>query len=566
MPTAAKKKSTKRPVQKPKARVTKPEQNPGKESYQSELAHAWYSLGHWEQYQEQTLNETTALTYSAVWACVRLIAQTVACLGWHIFERSENGRERLPVEDDIAWLLDMQASPEMSAFECRQVLVHDALLGGNGYAEIERNGRGDPVWMYRLCPERVHPERTLSGRLVYRITNDGREDSYLFPEQIFHLRGLGADGLVGYSVIEMAKRTLKLGMDQERFGSSFFSKGPMPGGILKLPGNVKKEERDEAKKSFQKAYGGAKNAGNVITVSGGMEFTPLSLPNSDAQFLESRRFSVEEVCRWYGVPPHKIADLTRSTNNNIEHQAIEWVQDCLLPWCRRLETEANIKLFGRVNRGKRFTVLNLNTLLRGDNATQTETVTKKVNSGLMTVNEGRNFFDMNPIEDGDTPLIQGAMVRLDTIVDPPEPPPPVSIQPPTEEPKPTEDDSVEAKWQKAVDIVADTIGKLLRVETDKSERAAKAGGWKSWADKFYPIHEDYTSTHLREAFAAAIAVIGVNVSESSLNISAECAAQRHVARSLRELSCGPLAAGNWRMRATYQAKEELRYLAEEKLP
>lgn len=407
------------------ARVTTPADPGDSHAESAALAHAWWSLGLLEQYrEEQPVNHHTALTYSVVWRCVSYISQTIASLGWHVFEEKRGGindkhRFRMPIEDNIAWTLGMQASPEMTAFDWRQVMLKDALTWGNGYSEIEFTRAGKPFWLHRLDPSRVDPDRDETGQLVYHVRSPmGGAEKTLPASQVFHLKGLGPDGLVGYSVIEMARRTLQQAMSQEDYGRTFFRRGPMPGGVLEIPGAVKKEERDAMRKSFEDTYGGAKNAGRVVVLTGGGKFTSMTLPNDDAQFIESRQLSAEDVCRIFCVPQHKAGILTRSTNNNIEHQSIEAVQDCLLPWCRRLETEADVKLFGRVTMGRRFTRLNLETLLRGDSRTQTENLTSQVNNGLRTVNEGRELLDLNPIPGGDTPLIQGAMIPLEQAINP----------------------------------------------------------------------------------------------------------------------------------------------------
>ena len=381
----------------------------------------------------------SSLTYSTVWACVRYISQTIAALSWHVYQRQGEGKERLPLEDNIAWLLGMQASPEMTALDFRQVMLKDALLFGNGYAEIERNGAGKPWWFWRLDPSRVQLMRDDSNRLYYEVRGpEGGPITRLDPAEVFHLRGLGPDGLVGYSVISLARKSIELGQAQEIYGHSFFAKGPTPGGVLEVPGVMKQADREEMRRSFQRTYGGAINAGNVVVLTGGAKFTPLTMSNEDAAFLSSRTFQISEICRWFGVPPHKVSELSHATFSNIEHQSIESVQDCLLPWCRRLEMEADVKLFGTITRGRRYTVLDLGTLLRGDSTAQTETVVRRVQSGLMTLNEGRAYFDLNPVPDGDELLMQGAMVTLDSIVNPPEPPPPPDPQP-VPEPEPEEE-------------------------------------------------------------------------------------------------------------------------------
>jgi HK97 family phage portal protein len=295
-------------------RVTQPADQVG-DGHSAALAYAYEYLGWGDAYREDRITAETALTYSAFWGCVRVILQAISPLGWGVFEkRPDDPRTKLPVEDDVAWLLGMQASPEMSALDWRQVMLLHALIRGNAYAEIERDGFGRPRWLWWLATERVTPTRLDSGRFAYEVDNGVSSPKVVIPpENMFHLKGMGPDGLVGYSVVEMARHTIKLGKQEERFGSSYFGKGPMPGGILKIPGSVSPEAKSQARRSFEETYGGTANAGKVVVLTGGMEFTPLSLPNDDAEFLDSRLFQIEEVCRWFGVPPHKVADLAHAT-------------------------------------------------------------------------------------------------------------------------------------------------------------------------------------------------------------------------------------------------------------
>jgi HK97 family phage portal protein len=496
-------------------RITAPEGGThGKE--EAALEHALWVMGVNSQRHHRRVDANTAMTYAAVWGCVRVIAQAVATLGWHVYETTADGRGKQPVDDNVAWLLNTQPNPEMGAVDFRQVLLKDALLVGNGYAEIERDGYGRPVWLWRIDPARVCVERDGGRRLYYKVDNGRNSDpTSLDPPDVFHLKGPSEDGLVGYSVVAMARRTIGLGLDQERYGSNYFSRGPMPGGVLEIPPGSKKDERDAIRDSFERAYGGAENAGRVVALGGGMKFSPVTISNDDAQFLDSRRFQTEEVCRWFGVPPHKLADLTRSTNNNIEHQAIEFVQDCLLPWCRRLEAEADIKLFGRVNRGRRWTKLNLNAMLRGDSKTQVENLAKLVNGALLTVNEAREQLDYNPIEGGDTPLIQGAMVPLERLLEEPEPAPPASPPkaPPVapKAPKEPPADLAEAFG----DLLSGVYERLLRVEADKARRAHNRGQLRQWAGEFYGTeHRAHVAAALLPVLRAVALAGGLDLAKA----------------------------------------------------
>ncbi len=462
-------------------------------------------------------------------------------------------------DDAISWLLNVQASPEMSAFDFRQTLLVDALTWGNGYAEIERDGYGRAMWLWHIPKDRVCVERDDSGNLYYEVKNSpGRDPTILPPENVFHLRGLGPDGIVGWSPVEVHRNSLKLAMDQEAFGESFFEKGIMPSGILTMPGNVPLDTKRQAKESFQRAYGGSRQAGNVIVISNGMEFNSMTLPNADAQYLESRRFSVEEVARIYGVPPHKIGNMDRATYSNIESQAIEAVQDCLLPWCRRLESEADIKLFGRINRGKRFTRVNLGALLRGDSQTQTTTVVQKVNNGIMTVNEGREFLELNPIDGGDTSLVQGAMIPLAVALE---------AKQPAQQAKPdgSKDNTAKApvpdpeKPAKNVaaafkPILAECYGRLLRVEMDKAKRAANKGQLDQHTKDFYTMDNlDHVVGVLRPVFSAFLLASNSQLDPDEVSIAA---AIRHNERSIKSLLANG-AAVDWSKRAEEQAAFDL---------
>ena len=545
------------------ARVTEPSDpgHSGDGARQAALAFAYHELGYSDLWGETNLNHDTAMTYTAFWACVRAIVQPLAGVSWNIFERKENNpRFRLPVTDDLSWVLGMQASPEMTAFDFRQVMLKDGLTWGNGYAEIERTNGGRVLWLHRLAPSRVELVRDdEDDQLVYVVDNGpGNKKGYLLPENVFHLKGLGPDGLVGWSVVGLFRRSIQLGLSEENYGSAFFDRGPMPGGILKIPKSMTKEQRNEFRRSFEEVYAGRRNAHKVVVLSDGMEFNPASLPNDDAQFLESRTFQVAEMCRIFGLSPHKLADLSRATFANVEELERAHVTDCLLPWARRLESEADIKLFGRVNRGRKFTRLNLDALQRGNSQTQTDTVTKKVNSAILTVNEGREYFDLNPVEDGDTPLVQGAMVPLKRVLE--EPPEPAAPAPaPKEEP----DGDGSAARAAFVPLLAGVYDRLLRVEADKAKRADNKGLLTRHRTEYYG-EKTYEQTGAQIAPVLVGFCVAVGHKPDALRAFAYGLANRHNGRSNSELAHGISAVDRWgirpgqpAVRAEEQAKEHL---------
>ncbi len=356
----------------------------------------------------------SALTHSPVWACVRLISEHIAMMPHRVFVT--DGEKRAVAGDHGAdRLLYRQANPETNAFDFKQALVASALLQGNGLAEIETLRNGDPGALWMIDWERVNPTRMNNGELVHEISNGGAANTWLKPSQVLHLKGFSLDGVVGLSVIAFARQAISLGLAMEHFGAAFFGNGAVPGGVIEwADGAVTPDEWSPSaaknlKNTWKKEHRGAGNNGGIAVLEPGQRFKTVSIPPEDAQFLESRKFSVVEQARWYGVPPHKIGELERSTNNNIEAQNIEYVTDCLMRWAVRLEQEVNAKLL----RGNYYNKINFSSLLRGDLQTRQEYYKTMMDRGVYSINDVLALEDRNPVEGGDLRLVQMNMVSLD---------------------------------------------------------------------------------------------------------------------------------------------------------
>lgn len=365
-----------------------------------------------------TVTEDTALTLGEWWACVNVIARTVAMLPWGVFERTPEGRK--PLMGSVDWLLNNQPNPEMTAFSFREALMAHALNWGNGYAEIQFDGANRPVALWLLTPDRVCPERDEFGALKYKVYQDDGSAIYLEPRQVLHLHGLGFDGLVGYSVARMAARSIGIGIAQDTFGQAFYANGTQFGNFVEIgaglnPGQIKDIE-DELNSKHQ----GPANAFKNRVLPKDSKVHKAGMPMTDAQFIESRGLSVTTAARWLGVPPHKIADLSRSTNNNIEHQGIEFVVDGIVPWTTRLEQEANVKLFSPRAQGRIYTKIIVNALMRGDSKARSDFYRTMTQIGAMSINEVREFEDMNGIGPaGDQHLVQLNQTTLEYLVENP---------------------------------------------------------------------------------------------------------------------------------------------------
>ncbi len=367
------------------------------------------------------VSEDTALTNAAVWACVRVIAETVAALPWRVYRKTPGGREPM-ASHTVDWLLNNQPNHEQTAFAFREVLMAHALTWGNAYAEIERDLSGRVTALWPLTPDRVNAKRTEVGELVYEVSDAAGAIAVVKAADMLHLHGLGFDGLVGYSPVRMAARSIGLGIAQDTFGASFYQNGTAFGGMVEVPASMSKDQISEMETYLNARHKGPDKAFGVRVVANGMKYHNLGMPLQDAQFIESRRFAVTEVARWYRVPPHKIADLERSTNNNIEHQSIEFVTDCIVPWVTRLEQEVNVKLFGVRAVGSVYTKMAVNALMRGDAKSRAEFYRTMTQIGAMSINEVRELEELNGIgAPGDEHLVQLNQTTLERLVQEPSP-------------------------------------------------------------------------------------------------------------------------------------------------
>lgn len=373
------------------------------------------------------IDHDNALMFSAVWAAVRVISETVSMLPLHIYER-ERGKAGSPEtntlrsDHTIDWLISSQPNPETDAGAFWETLISHALTWGNGYAEIERDNAGRIANLWQVTPDRVKPDRTASGRIVYDVNNYSGSNTILDQSSMLHVHGIGYDGLQGYSVIAMAAQSIGLGMAAEQFGSGFFGNGTEPGGVLSHPGKLKTEAYDRIRDSWAERFQGPANARKPAILEEGMKWERITVPPEDAQFLQTRKFQIAEIARWYRVPLHMLAELDRSTNNNIEFQGIEFVIHTIQPWATRIERAINTQLLGPQQRGKMYAKMSLQALLRGDSKSRGEFYTKLFQMGALSPNEIRELEEMNPVPGGDKRFVQLNLATLETAGEQPEQP------------------------------------------------------------------------------------------------------------------------------------------------
>ena len=367
----------------------------------------------------KSVNDRTAMQQIAVYACVRVLSEGIAQLPLHVYEYTDKGKERVP-RHPLYFLLHDQPNPEMTSFVFRETLMSHLLIYGNAYAQIIRNGRGEVMGLYPLMPDKIKADRDERNRLIYKYSrydeqnpNFREQGEIILPaEQVLHIPGLGFDGLVGYSPIAMAKNAIGLAVACDEYGASFFANGASPSAVLEHPGVIKNPER--VREAWHRAYGSG-NAHRTAILEEGMKYTPISIPNNEAQFLETRKFQIEEIARLYRVPLHMIGDLDHATFSNIEQMSLEFVMYTLSPWLSRWEQAMMKALLSDSEKGKYFIKFNVEGLLRGDYASRMQGYSIGIQNGFLCPNDVRMLEDMNYIPDeegGNTFMVNGSMTPL----------------------------------------------------------------------------------------------------------------------------------------------------------
>ena len=368
----------------------------------------------------KNVNERTAMQTTAVYSCVRILAEAVASLPIHVYRYTETGKERV-YDHPLYYLLHDEPNPEMTSFVFRETLMSHLLIWGNAYAQVIRDGNGRVLSLYPLLPDKMEVDRDEQGRLFYTYTRNTDENPNfneygrvrLRQEDVLHIPGLGFDGLVGYSPIAMAKNAVGMTLACEEYGASFFENGATPGGVLEHPGVLK--DPAKVRESWHSVYGGSRNAGKVAVLEEGMKYQQIGIPPEEAQFLETRKFQIDEIARLYRIPPHMVGDLDRSSFSNIEQQSLEFVKYTLDPWVVRWEQSIPRALFLPQEKKQYFVKMNVDGLLRGDYQSRMNGYAVGRQNGWLSSNDIREMENMNLIpeeEGGNLYLINGNMTKL----------------------------------------------------------------------------------------------------------------------------------------------------------
>lgn len=395
----------------------------------------------------ESVTPQSALQLAVYFACLRNISEDVGKLPFVLYELDKTGKTKTRARDHVVYrLIHTAPNPNMGALNFRETMTHYAAGWGRGIAEIVRSGSGAPEALYPIHPGRTSLIRNAQGEMLVKVQssftlngNIATETRYLAPQNYFHLRPLSTDGEVGYSVAGLARESIGLGLAAQKFGASFFGNGATPGGVLKHKGILDDKAYERLRKSWENTHGGAGNSNKPAILEEGMEWEKISIPPEDAQFIETQQFNVEDICRWFRMPPHKVQHLLRSTFSNIEAQNIEYVTDTLLSWCVRWEQEANTKLL-LPSEENRFTCEHIvEGLLRGDSASRAAFYKAMFEMGAYSPNDIRERENLNPIKGGDKYFVQLNLTTLENAGQPKPVESKITVAPPAKEesPQPT---------------------------------------------------------------------------------------------------------------------------------
>lgn len=458
----------------------------------------WFGGGQ-ESESGYQVTPAAALTYAYVWQATLIISGDVAGLPLNVYDRGGDDTREVNQDHPAYWLLNMDASPWMSGRTLRETLTAHALLYGNGYALIARRA-GVPIGLSPLLPDRTEC-LVEDGAVVYKSRIDGNRQPVTYrAEDVLHIKGLGFDGLCGYSVVTMARNSLGLGLSLQRHGNTHFKNGAYPGVVLKTPRVLQKPEADTLLAHWENRHAGSDNKGKTALLHGGLDLETLPISNEDAQWLESRKFQAKEVAAWFNLPPHKLGDESRTSYNSLETEERSYLTTSLKHWIDRWEDEANRKLLTMPERRNRTSYLehNLSERLRPDSLQRFQGYESGIRNRWLSPNEVRRLENMPPREGGDT--YENPNTSSGRSQDPAEPPP-------------REDLAAAAAHRR---LIAGAVSKLIHLECDRINRCAKRPAeFATLVDKFYD--EQFKATWARELepiFDAASTVMAISYDAS----------------------------------------------------
>jgi HK97 family phage portal protein len=432
-----------------------------------------------------TVSEQSSLRLIPVFACVRLLANTIASLPFPVYRYTTGGGKRRDWEHPLYPILHDAPNQEMSAFDFWSAIVASLELWGNGYAEISRNYIGDVAALWPLDPACMKPDRWgEDGRLVYKYHVAGGPPKEFRSEDLLHIRGFGSNGITGYGPIALARRGIALADALEEYGARAVANDATPGGVLSVEGTLKDDGRARLKTAWKESHQGPANARDIAVLDAGAKFQPISIPNEDAQYIEQRKYQKTDIATLFGVPPHMIGDTERSTSwgTGIEAQTTGFMVMGLRARLVMIEQQVMLSLFSREERRTHKAEFVVDGLLRGDAATRHETYQKGIQNGYYCINDILRLENMNPIgPEGERRFVNGNMVPIDQ----------AGMQVARQTP-----------GARVEEIVREAAARIVRKEIAAMGKAAKRweeneAAWRMEVLSFYATHTDFVAQTLR---------------------------------------------------------------------
>jgi HK97 family phage portal protein len=500
------------------------------------------------------LSHDEALKVSALWACISVVSKAIASSQWDVFREDPNSGNRDYLPNSRAYyLFNVRPNPETTPIAFNETTIAVAMLWGNFYAEIERDMQNRPVALWQLDPTRCCLERGYlddngyfhddrNGNLFLRVMNYDRPDTYLDYEDVYHVHGLGVDGTSGLDLVSVAARTLLQSLAIERFALKFYENGTSMGGVLSTEKDLDQDKLESIRKSVEGRITGVDNAFKFLLLGGGLKWESLTQSLGDSQYMDNRYFLIEEICRWAGVPPHKIAHLLRATFSNIEHQGIEFTRDALTPWAKRCEQETDYKILPP---GPITIRINLEWCSEGDAKSRAEVDAILVTNGLARRNEIRKKRGQNSLgKEGEMLTVQSQFTTLEKIAQAPPPgsrPPaspggndPNNPNDPNEPPDPATQKKQAIKSVLRAAVVRGLRRQNQRIEQTEKAVRASAIKFRATALRFdtifsgtEPAHIDFMCREMEDVMSACRPLdVVFDVSGLNAKIKELCAAEK----------------------------------------
>jgi len=361
------------------------------------------------------VTSATAMNFVAVYSCIDILSRTVGSLPLYLYHRLPEGGKELARKHPLFRLMRRQPNPEMTAMRYRTTLQGHLASWGNAYSFIDWGGNGYPRALWPLRPDRVHVERK-AGRLEYKYTPENGAEFVVPAGYMLHIPGFGYDGVMGYSPITLAREAIGLGMAADEFGARYFGSGTHPGMIIQHPKKIDPKIKSDLKSSLRETYSGLGKSHRMMLLEDGMEAKSIVIDPKDSQFLETRKFQINEICRMYHIPPHMLADVEKSTSwgSGIEEQNIGFITHTMRPWFVLWEEEISRVLLLDSEKDEYFFEFDMMALLRGDSVKRWTAYIMGKRNGILNADEIRGWENLNPIPDdlGKEYIVEKNMIGL----------------------------------------------------------------------------------------------------------------------------------------------------------